>query len=191
MSEPQKPQARTRTTTSSSSADGSGTSSSWICSGSWKTAAFIALPRCDGRGLADVPVEEVAQEGEAVPRVLPCLRAHRDRVDGPPLAVVRLREHRHQLLEVDDPLAEVALRPEHVQVRVHVRVAEMDVADAAFGKHVDELDLIRQRLRRLDVVVPDHPARLEVPGVVHQLEVVVADVLEELDRLRRLVDRLE
>ena len=37
-----------------------------------------------------------------------------------------------------------------------------------------------KRLRRLHVVVPDHAARLEVAGVVHQLEVGVADVVQHL-----------
>jgi len=138
-----------------------------------------------------VPVEEVVEEGEAVPGVLPGLRAHRNRVDRPPLAVVRLGEHRHQRLEVDDPLTEVALGPEHVQVGVHVGVAQVDVADRALRQQLDELDLVRERLGRLHVVVPDHAAGLEVARVVHELEVRVTDVIEHLHRLRRLVERLQ
>src|ERR671924_51959 len=54
----------------------------------------------------------------------------------------------------------------------------MDVADLAARDHADELELVRERLRGLDVVVTDDATGLEVPGVVHELEVVVPDVLE-------------
>src|SRR3954469_5324513 len=97
------PQAVTSTMTSSGPGVGSATSSSRMSPTSWKTAAFMVVALLS----ADVLVEEGVERDLARPRAAPGPLVHGDGVHRPPLAVVALREHRHQLGEVDDALAEV------------------------------------------------------------------------------------
>ena len=72
--------------------------------------------------------------------------------------------------------------------RVRVRVADVHVADLP-GHHLDELGRL-EPLLRLHAVVRDDAARLDVTHVEHQLQVVVADVLEQLHGLGRLDEEL-